>query len=208
MRITWDGGRNSPCKWRDACYTLTRDAIPATLAKIFTESLLSEHVLWYLALTKRLGCFCWFELYRKRCAVMWAGCGLSVGRVWTRCRASWRPQGLRSCQQDGPRFGGLDCVLWRPSSWRVYWGPGHLHPRVHGSVCSLTQPGLGSDIWGLNPAWPPLLRDQAHPASELQAREHAPAPGPSCAARSWPGRFSPDYAEWGQLGFPFTKHNF
>lgn len=140
---------------------------------------------------------------------MRAGCGLRVGRVWTRYEASWCPQGLQSCQQDGPQFGGLDCMLWRPSSsWHLYRVPGHVHPRVHGSVCSLTQPGLGSDIWGVNPSLTSSVRDQAHPASELQAGEHAPAPGPSRAARSWPGRFSPDYAERGQLGFPFTKHNF
>ena len=87
-------------------------------------------------------------------------------------------------------------MLWRPSSsWHLYRVPGHIHPRVHGSVCSLTQPGLGSDIWGVNPSLTSSVRDQAHPASELQAGEHAPAPGPSRAARSWPGRFSPDYAE-------------
>ena len=44
-------------------------------------------------------------------------------------------------------------MLCRPSLyWRVYREPGHVHPRFHGSVCSLTQPGLGSDFWGLNPS--------------------------------------------------------
>ncbi|CAN0267890.1 unnamed protein product [Rangifer tarandus platyrhynchus] len=65
----------------------------------------------------------------------------------------------------------------------------------HGSVCSLTQPGLGSDFWGLNPSLTASPEGSGLSGFGDTGQRTCPARDPSRAAQSWPGRFGPDYAE-------------